>query len=42
MNRIKNKYKSLYWQQFLLTASLVLLNQEDLSIRTIVFNGVTV
>ena len=25
MNRIKNKYKSLYWQQFLLTASLVLL-----------------
>ena len=25
MNRIKNKYKSLYWQQFLLTAGLVLL-----------------
>ena len=25
MSRLKNKYKSLYWQQFLLTASLVLL-----------------
>ena len=25
MSRIKNKYKSLYWQQFLLTAGLVLL-----------------
>ena len=25
MSRFKNKYKSLYWQQFLLTASLVLL-----------------
>ena len=28
MSRIKNKYKSLYWQQFLLTAGLVLLTMD--------------